>query len=233
MAKVISVTNSKGGSGKSTMTVFLASVFSKINKKVLVIDCDEQGSIISAHQTAVDVGDNILFDVANLDANNDDFFDNLENYANKYDYIFIDMPGRGHDNAVKRILYSVEYALIPIGYGDTDIYASQNFITDMINIKKDMKQQGFDLKIGIFFNNLKKTNKAQDTINSFLENYKNEQTIEILKNSKDKVIFMSNREIYKTLEFGHTPLELSKTFKTKNTIIEFEDFIESVLKFLR
>ncbi len=41
--KVISLINQKGGVGKSSGTVNLATAFSKLEKKVLVIDCDPQG----------------------------------------------------------------------------------------------------------------------------------------------------------------------------------------------
>ena len=75
MGKVISLTSSKGGSGKSTMTIFLASVIGKMGYRVLLVDCDVQESIVSTHRIAIKMGDEIYFDIVGIDMTKKEYQD--------------------------------------------------------------------------------------------------------------------------------------------------------------
>ena len=44
-AKIVSVINQKGGTGKTTTTINLGSALSKLGKKILLVDLDPQANL--------------------------------------------------------------------------------------------------------------------------------------------------------------------------------------------
>ena len=63
MGKIISVTNQKGGVGKTTSCVNLASYVANSGKKVLFIDMDPQGNGCSSFGVEVEKGQNSIYEV--------------------------------------------------------------------------------------------------------------------------------------------------------------------------
>lgn len=63
MGKVISVTNQKGGVGKTTSCVNLAAYIADSGKKVLLIDMDPQGNACSSLGVEVEKGKNSIYEV--------------------------------------------------------------------------------------------------------------------------------------------------------------------------
>ena len=63
MGKIISVSNQKGGVGKTTSCVNLASYVADMGKKVLFIDIDPQGNGCSSFGVEVEKGQNSIYEV--------------------------------------------------------------------------------------------------------------------------------------------------------------------------
>ena len=92
MGKVITFSNQKGGSGKSTLSANLAVLWSNSGYKVAVIDADPQKSLTywlserKKYYGADDIGLNFYnFDIRNLT-------DEVKKIKRKYDFIIIDSP---------------------------------------------------------------------------------------------------------------------------------------------
>lgn len=69
MGKIISITNQKGGVGKTTSCVNLASYVADAGNKVLFIDMDPQGNGCSSLGVEVEKGKNSIYEVLSGDVN--------------------------------------------------------------------------------------------------------------------------------------------------------------------
>lgn len=104
--KIVAVANQKGGAGKSTTTMNLASIAAE-NSRVLVVDVDPQQSTTWWADTA---GDELPFDFAD----NTDPGTLAQLRALPYDVIFVDTPGNLSDSKILQAVLTVaDFAIVP------------------------------------------------------------------------------------------------------------------------
>ena len=122
---IIALLNQKGGVGKTTVSIHLATAFAMTGASVLLADADPQGSALdwsASRQSAS------LFPVIGLPKGN--LHKELPRHADKYDYIFIDGPPRVNDLARSAIMAS-DLVVIPVQPSPYDIWAVKDII-DML-----------------------------------------------------------------------------------------------------
>ncbi len=210
-AKIIVVTNQKGGCGKTTLTMNLAGVLGN-KKKTLIIDGDSQGS---ATRWAASASDNKPFPTAIMGLANtgDKVHREIKKYTSDYDYIFVDCPPAIDNNFTASALLVAHLALIPVIPSPTDLWAAigiQKIINNVMSINEDLQAR---LVANMCQNNTSISKEALSLIKEF----------EFPKTSTD----IYQRTAYRqAAAFGGTVADLNNG-KAK---IEIEQLIKEILK---
>jgi chromosome partitioning protein len=165
--RIISVANSKGGVGKSVVSIMLAvAVAKEKGKKVLIIDCDSQGSITEMYNHEMELHDSDpAIEVEELTPRKVQTF--LKRFGRDYDYIFIDVPrmtDKKKDNSTVMLLYNCDAVLVPIIGSEVDVLSSMDFLTILQEAKADKAEMDEELKFYGFINrrNLRKSNEEAE-----------------------------------------------------------------------
>lgn len=119
---ILSFLNQKGGVGKTTLSVNIATCLAIKNKKVLLIDADKQGSSLDwvavrtkkSMFTAVGIASPIIHK-------------EIPKLSNDYDYIIIDGPPRIYDVARSAIVSS-DLIVMPVQPSPYDIWAAKEVV---------------------------------------------------------------------------------------------------------
>lgn len=126
MPKVLAILNQKGGVGKTTIAIHLATAIARRGRKVLLLDADPQNSALD--WAAAREGQP-LFPVVGLPKSS--IHKELPTLTEKFDVVVIDGPPRVHDVARSAIMAS-DLVLIPVQPSPYDVWASKE-IMDLLN----------------------------------------------------------------------------------------------------
>ena len=122
-AKIITVCNQKGGSGKTTLSMQLAGTLARKKNKVLVVDADPQGT---ATRWAASADDENPFpaSVIGLSAASEKVHREVKKFIEDYDFIVIDCPPAADSPVPQSALLIADLALVPIIPSPLDLWAS-------------------------------------------------------------------------------------------------------------
>ena len=136
MGKVISFSNQKGGSGKTTLSANLAVLWSNSGYKVAVIDADAQNSLTywlearKKYYGEDDIGiTSYNFDVRNLK-------EEIKQIKSKYNFIIIDSPPSITFDTIQ-IIKASDRVFVPVQPSPLDLMATVPFINLVKQEKKN------------------------------------------------------------------------------------------------
>lgn len=122
MPKTIAILNQKGGVGKTTLAVHIATALARKKRKILLLDADPQGSALdwAAARRAEP-----LFPVVGLPKSS--IHKELPALANNFELVLIDGPPRVYDVARSAIMAS-DLVLVPVQPSPYDVWAAKEII---------------------------------------------------------------------------------------------------------
>ena len=207
LSKVITISQQKGGSGKTTLAVNLALAFIKYhNLKVAVIDTDPQGSLGKWFMIRTEKkvsNDNLTFKTASL------WGAQYESKTLKkdHDIVIIDTPPKIESDA-RPSIESADLVLIPVSASHVDFWATGA----IVEIAKKANK-----KILIQINRSSPRSKLITKTNDFIKS---------LNLSATKTI-IGNRQIFAaSMGEGKTAIEKSKK---SNAVEEIKQLSEQIL----
>jgi len=155
-SKIIVVANQKGGAGKTTLCMLLASFLVDRGESIgAVVDADSQKSIIKKREEDLRIYDGtdlspqykvVSYSLANhqqIPA----FIKNLRSTGETY---IIDTPGGLDNNGIISLLAMADYILCPFDYDSLTLMSTTEFLRYCNNLKRKIKNQtGYEANMHI------------------------------------------------------------------------------------
>lgn len=121
-AKIITVVNQKGGSGKTTVSMQLAGALARRGHKVLVVDADPQGTATRWAASAEEKP--FPAPVVGLSAAGVKVHREVQKFVDDYHYVVIDCPPAADSPVPQSALLIADLALVPIIPSPLDLWAA-------------------------------------------------------------------------------------------------------------
>ena len=172
------------------------AIAKKKNKKVLILDCDSQGSISEMYEAEKENFDHDpAIEVEEITPRKVQTF--LKRFGSDYDIIFIDIPrmtDARKDSSTVILLYNCDSILIPIVGNQVDVLSSMDFVDIVAEASKDKIGMGDELKYYGFINR-----RNQRKSNEEAEEDMKAKGLKMFKNSLPDLKIFTNPSFYNSV----------------------------------
>ena len=124
MATITTVANTKGGAGKTTLAVNLATVAAHGGHPTLLVDADPQGSALSF----LSVRDETRPRVEGLELTRPTLHQQLPRISEAFEFVFVDVGGRDAP-VLRSALVAADTILVPVAPTAFDAWAADDIFT--------------------------------------------------------------------------------------------------------
>lgn len=131
MARILAVAGQKGGAGKSTVAINVASELHARGARVLLVDADHQGTAVTWAGIATEAGADEPVTVAM----GDNLRAQLPTMAAPYDWAVIDCPGRGGKRQIAAMAIA-DLVLLPCGPSPADAWALAETVEELGRVQE-------------------------------------------------------------------------------------------------
>lgn len=191
MAFKIAVSNQKGGTGKTTLSVNIAAAFEAGGNKVALVDADPQGTSVRW----VTSGEASLpINVVSLAPAGKGIGAEIKKQEQNFDVVVIDCPGNLEDPRIASVLEVADFCLVPLSPSPADLYSTVAMIRVIEGIRTVRNPR---LSSALMLNSVNGKTKMREEILKIL---KAEEIGEHLLDAQ-----ISQREVYRqTFALGTT-----------------------------
>jgi chromosome partitioning protein len=137
MAQIISFISRKGGTGKTTNAINLATSLHASGKKVMLVETDTNYTLNTLRKMEqAREGANGSFDiVGSQDGKVADELTEAKN-GKVYDYIVVDSAGKTTDEGIKKLCLVSSVVIVPTSLTQNDLLVTYQTVTDLLPAKK-------------------------------------------------------------------------------------------------
>jgi chromosome partitioning protein len=163
--QTILIINSKGGSGKTTLTANIASYFASRNHKTAIMDYDPQGSSLHWLQRRSKTLNPIH--AANAATQKGKLIRSVQMYVPEdTEKLIIDAPAGVDGMLLQEMVRKTDFIVIPVTPSTIDIHATADFIKELLFRGGIRKQQ---TQIAVVANRVRRTMRVYEPFERFLQ----------------------------------------------------------------
>ena len=145
MTKIISFISRKGGTGKTTNAINLATMLNNLGHQVCLIETDTNYTLNTLRKMEVfktGAKEDTLFEI--LGSNDQKIVEELPKikHNNKLDYIIVDSAGKTTDESIKKLAIASDAIIVPTSLTQNDLLVTYQTVTDLLpakDINKELK----------------------------------------------------------------------------------------------